>query len=105
MEMETYIGIIISLLGGLFGAYVIVKVSIAEIKKDITFLREKLDIQSRERHLNDQKEEAIINEVRDDVKAIFRTLTKMQIEQAKTVGQENILEGIKDAIKEIKKMP
>ena len=32
--------------------------------------------------------QAVINEVRDDVKAIFRTLTKMQVDHAKTEGQE-----------------
>jgi hypothetical protein len=37
------------------------------------------------------------------VKAIFRTLTKMQVEQAKNLGAESILKGIKDAVNDLRK--
>jgi len=102
MEIQHYIGIIISIVGGLFGAYLIVRVSIAELKKDINYLKDKIDNESTLKNKMEKNHSDTINEVRDDVKAIFRTLTKMQVEQAKNVGQENILKGIKDAIKDLK---
>ncbi len=102
MEIQHYIGIIISIVGGLFGAYLIVRVSIAELKKDINYLKDKIDNESSLKNKMEKNHSDTINEVRDDVKAIFRTLTKMQVEQAKNVGQENILKGIKDAINDLK---
>jgi hypothetical protein len=103
MEIQHYIGIIISIVGGLFGAYLIVRVSIAELKKDINYLKDKIDAESSLKNKMEENHSSTINEVRDDVKAIFRTLTKMQVEQAKNLGQESIMKGIKEAIQDLKK--
>jgi len=101
--MEQYVGIIISLIGGLVGAFVIVKVAIAELKKDINYLKDKIDNETETKNKMEENHNATINEVRDDVKAIFRTLTKMQVEQARNEGSEKVLKGIKEAIEELHK--
>ena len=98
MEIGNYIGIIISLVGGIFGAYLIVRVAIAELKKDISYLKDKLDYEVEAKNKLENTHQTVINEVRDDVKAIFRTLTKMQVDQAKTEGQESIIKALKEAI-------
>lgn len=98
MEIGNYIGIIISLVGGIFGAYLIVRVAIAELKKDISYLKDKLDSEVEAKNKLENTHQTVINEVRDDVKAIFRTLTKMQVDQAKTEGQESIIKALKEAI-------
>ena len=103
METQHYIGIFISITGGLFGAYLIVRVSIAELKKDINYLKDKIDSESSLKNKMEETHSSTINEVRDDVKAIFRTLTKMQVEQAKNLGQESILKGLKEAVENLRK--
>jgi hypothetical protein len=80
-----------------------VKVSIAELKKDINYLKDKIDSESSLKNKMEENHTSTINEVRDDVKAIFRTLTKMQVEQAKNLGAESILKGIKDAVHDLRK--
>ena len=98
MEIQNYIGIFISLIGGIFGAYLIVRVAIAELKKDIAFLRDKIESEVQAKNKLEITHQGVINEVRDDVKAIFRTLTKMQVDQAKNEGQESVIKALKEAI-------
>ena len=87
MELKDYIPMIIAVLTTLFGAFVIVKVGIAELKKDNAHLREKLDAEAEN-----------TKEVKGDVKAIFRTLTKIQIDQAKSQGKYELVEELKTAL-------
>lgn len=98
MEIQHYIGIIISLVGSIFGAYLIVRVAIAELKKDMTFLKDKIESEVQSKNKLETTHQGVINEVRDDVKAIFRTLTKMQVDQAKSEGQESVIKALKEAI-------
>ena len=99
-DIIQYLVIVISAIGG---AYITVKVSIAELKKDISHLKEKLDAEMTQKNKMEDNHSATINEVRDDVKAIFRTLTKMQVDQAKAQGQETVLKGIKEAVENLHK--
>jgi len=101
MDINNYIGILASLVGGVFGAYLIVRVAIAELKKDIDYLKDKLDSEIESKNKLENTHQAVINEVRDDVKAIFRTLTKMQVDQAKTEGQEIMIKALKEAITDL----
>jgi hypothetical protein len=96
MNFETYIPLIISILSALSGAYIIVKVSLAEIKKDISHL-----IESKERSESEHSEN--MKEVRGDVKAIFRILTKIQIDQAKSHGKNELVQELTSALVEIAK--
>ena len=44
-----------------------------------------------------------MNEVRGDVKAIFKTLTTIQVSQAKASGRDEVLAVVKDAVETIAK--
>ena len=102
MDINNYIGILASLVGGVFGAYLIVRVAIAELKKDIGYLKDKLDAEIESKNKLENTHQAVINEVRDDVKAIFRTLTKMQVDHAKTEGQEALIKAFKESLIDFK---
>ncbi len=99
-DIIQFIVIVVSAVGG---AYITVRVSIAELKKDISHLKEKLDAEISQKNKMEDNHNATINEVRDDVKTIFRTLTKKQVDQAKAQGQETVLKGIKDAVENLNK--
>lgn len=89
-ELQSYLPMIIAVLTTLFGAFVIVKVGIAELKKDNAHLREKLDAEADSN-----------KEVKADVKAIFRTLTKIQIDQAKSQGKHELVAELTEALQKI----
>lgn len=103
MEWDSIIAIFIGFSGGAVSAYITVKVTVAELRKDIIHVREKLDdeIQSKsEKELSNSKYRT---EVRDDVKAIFRTLTKIQVDVAKTEAREDVLNVVREAIDAVNK--
>ena len=79
MEYLPYLTTIIIAIGG---SYVTVRVTMAEMRKDIAHLKEKL-LEEREGVKDTQrKHDEAMAEVRQDVKAIFRTLTKIQVDMA-----------------------
>lgn len=103
MEIKDYLGIIISLVGGLLGAFVIVKVAIAELKKDFGYLKERLDTEIKSKDKMEKDHSSAMDEVRGDVKAIFRTLTAIQVDMAKSQGRDEVLNVVKDALEKITK--
>jgi hypothetical protein len=46
----------------------------------------------------DKKHDLNMSEVREDVKAIFRTLTKIQVDMAKSHGRDEVFDVVKDAV-------
>ena len=103
MESSDIIQYLIIVISAVGGAYITVRVAIAELKKDIGHLKEKLDAEVEAKNELKTTHQAVINEVRDDVKAIFRTLTKMQVDQAKSEGQESLIKAFKEALTDLKK--
>jgi len=100
--MEQYLPLL-SLIIGVLSAYITVKIAIAELKKDIVHLREKLQTEIMAKVIKIESDHSThMNEVRDDVKAIFRTLTKIQVDVAKAQGREDMVEVIKDTLQTLK---
>ena len=80
MEYLPYLTTIIIAIGG---SFVTVKVTMAEMRRDITHLKEKiLEDKEGSKDLQRKYEEEKA-ELRADVKSIFRTLTKIQVDIAK----------------------
>jgi hypothetical protein len=95
--VENYIPLI-SIIGAILGAYVTVRIGIAELKKDIQHLSKELETEINNKLRMENDHTTHMNEVRDDVKAIFRTLTKIQVELAKSQGRDDVIEAVKDAV-------
>ena len=98
MELSQFLPLSITFVITLIGSYMTIKVTIAELKKDMAFLRDKIESEVQAKNKLETTHQGVINEVRDDVKAIFRTLTKMQVDQAKNEGQESVIKALKEAI-------
>jgi hypothetical protein len=98
MELSQFLPLSITFVITLLGSYMTIKVTIAELKKDMAFLRDKIESEVQAKNKLETTHQGVINEVRDDVKAIFRTLTKMQVDQAKNEGQESVIKALKEAI-------
>ena len=95
MESTDIIQYLIVVISAVGGAYITVRVAIAELKKDIGHLKEKLDSEVEAKNELKTTHQAVINE--------FRTLTKMQVDQAKSEGQESLIKAFKEALSDLKK--
>lgn len=100
--MENLINFI-SIVSAILGAYITVKISITELKKDNQHLNEKLEIEINSKNKMLHEHTQNMNEVREDVKAIFRTLTKIQVDMARTQGTNDVLESIKEVVNNLGK--
>ena len=102
MELNQSIPMILTVVGAIAGSYITIRIAIAEIKKDVTYLKEKIDGEISSKKDLEEEHKNNMKEVRDDVKAIFSTLTKIQIEfaknQGKNEGRDEVLGVVKDAI-------
>jgi hypothetical protein len=102
MELNQSISMIITVGGAVLGSYITIRIAIAEIKKDVTYLKEKIEGEINSKKDLEEEHKNNMKEVRDDVKAIFTTLTKIQIEfaknQGKNEGRDEVLGVVKDAI-------
>lgn len=103
MDWGTMIPIFVGLLGGAISAYITVKVAVAELRKDITHVQQKLDAEIESKTQSEASNEKYRDEVRDDVRAIFKLLTKIQVDVAKSQAREEVLTVVKNAIEAVNK--
>jgi hypothetical protein len=103
MEWDKIISFVLAIILAVGGAYVVVKVAIAELKKDILHLTTRLETEIGQKDKMEETHTKAMDEVRGDVKAIFKTLTAIQVSQAKAEGRDEVLEVVKDAIQVISK--
>ena len=102
MEINQSIPMIITVISAIGGSHITIRIAIAEIKKDVSYLKEKIESEINSKKELEEEHKNNMKEVRDDVKAIFTTLTKIQIEfaknQGKNEGRDEVLGVVKDAI-------
>jgi len=98
MDWNEIVPFIFAVAVGILGAYITVKIAVAELKKDISHLNEKLVTEIVNKTANEEAHNSNMQEVRDDMKAIFRTLTKIQVDVAKGQGRDEMMGAVKDAV-------
>lgn len=89
--MNEYLPYIITIVSAVGGAYLTVRVAIAEIKLNIKHIEEKIDTEIEAKKGSDL-------EIRENIKNIFKLLTNIQVDLAKTQGHSELVTVIKDAI-------
>jgi hypothetical protein len=101
--LEKILPYVFTVIVAILGAYVTVKVSMAEMKKDNTHLKERLDteIASKVKMADDHSVD--MKEIQGDVKAIFKTLTTIQVSIARSQGRDEVLTVVKEAVLDIAK--
>ena len=105
MEFLKILPMILTVAFAILGSYITIRISIAEIKKDIVYLKEKIEGEIIATKESEDEHKETMKEVRSDVKAIFSTLTKIQVDfaknQGKNEGRDEVLNVVKDAINTI----
>lgn len=89
--MQEYLPYAFSVVSAVGGAYLTVRVAMAEMKRDIKYIEEKIDAEIDSKKGSD-------SEMKEDIKNIFKLLTNIQVDLAKTQGQAELVSVIKDAI-------
>jgi hypothetical protein len=89
--MQEYLPYIFTIVSAVGGAYLTVRVTMAEMKRDIKYIEEKIDSEIDSKKGSD-------SEMKDDIKNIFKLLTNIKVDLAKTQGHAELVTAIKDAI-------
>jgi hypothetical protein len=102
MALSDIFPFIVTFLVTLFGSYLTIKVTIAELKKDLVYLKERLEkeLLSKGQHEVQAKED--MREVKDDLKMIFNSINQIQINfarlEARNEGKDEVINELKDAV-------
>jgi hypothetical protein len=98
---------VITLSSSLLVAWITVRVTIAELKKDITHLQEKLELRTITKNEHEKQSKDDMKELKQDVKKIFESLNEMKIGmarmEARNIGKDEIIEQLKNALTTIMK--
>ncbi len=105
MEFIKILPMILTVVLAVLGSYITIRIAIAEIKKDIVYLKEKIEGEILATKESEEEHKDTMKEVRADVKAIFSTLTKIQVDvaknQAKQEGRDEVLNIVKNTLETI----
>jgi hypothetical protein len=89
--MQEYLPYIFTIVSAVGGAYLTVRITMAEMKRDIKYIEEKIDTEIENKKGNDA-------EMKEDIKNIFKLLTNIKVDLARTQGHAELVTAIKDAI-------
>jgi len=102
MVLSQFIPLLITFVITLVGSYITMKITIAELKKDLIYLKEKLEteITSKVQHESQAKED--MKEVKEDLKMIFKSINEIQINfarmEARSEGKDEVINELKNAV-------
>ena len=102
MELNQFIPLLITFITTLIASYVTIKITIAEIKKDLSFLKERLEseLMAKVQHESQAKDD--MREVKDDLKMIFKSINEIQVNfarmEARSEGKDEVISELKDAV-------
>ena len=102
MNFSQYFPLFVTFVITLVGSYITIKVTIAELKKDLIYLKDKLEteITSKVQHEKQAKDD--MKEVKDDLKMIFKSINEIQINfarmEARSEGKDEVISELKNAV-------
>jgi seryl-tRNA synthetase len=107
MNLTQIFPLLITLVVSLFGSWLTIRVTIAELKKDITHLQEKLELITATRNEHDKQNKDDMKELMDDMKKIIESVNEMKVGmarmEARNEGKDEVIGQLKDAVTTILK--
>ena len=102
MEITKYLPLFITFIFTLIGSYITIKINIIELKKDISFLRSKIEADDNYQLSNQTQAKIDMKEVKDDLKIICKLINEMQVNfakmEARSVGKDEVINELKEAV-------
>jgi formate-dependent nitrite reductase cytochrome c552 subunit len=102
MEFSQFFPLLITFIVTIVGSYITIRITIAEIKKDLTFLKERMEqeVLSKVQHETQAKED--MRDVKDELKMIFKSINEIQINfarmEARNEGKDEVINELKNAV-------
>ena len=107
MGFSQFIPLLITFIITLLGSYITIRVTIAEIKKDLVFLKDKLETEVTAKAQHEAQSKEDMKEVKEDLKMIFKSINNIQINfarmEARSEGKDEVINELKNAVTTILK--
>jgi hypothetical protein len=107
MELSQLLPFSLTFIITLVGSYITIKVTMAELKKDITFLKDKLETELTTKIQHETQAKEDMKEVKEDLKMIFKSINEIQINfarmEARSEGKDEVISELKNAVTTILK--
>ena len=107
MILNDYFPFIVTFLLTSVSSYIAIKINITEIKKDIYYYKEKIDLLEKFIKTNENQTKNDMNEVKQDLKLIFKSINDVQINfarmEARNEGKDDVINELKNAVTTILK--
>ena len=107
MNLLNYFPLFITILVSLLGSWITIRITIAELKKDILHLQEKLELITTTRNEHEKQSKGDMKELKDDMKKIFDSINEMKVGmarmEARNEGKDEVIGQLKDAVTTILK--
>ena len=102
MEITKYLPLFITFIFTLIGSYITIKINIIELKKDISFLRSKIEADDNYQLSNQTQAKIDMKEVKDYLKIICKLINEMQVNfakmEARSEGKDEVINELKEAV-------
>lgn len=100
-----YIPFIVTLIISLVASYIAMKISIAEIKKDLFYLTEKVESELASKTERENQVAESFKEMKDNLKDITKSLNEIQVNfarmEARYEGKDEVVSELKNAVTSI----
>ena len=107
MDISNLLPLSITFVITMIGSYITIKVTMAEFKKDLSFLKDKLETELTTKIQHDSQAKEDMKEVKDDLKMIFKSINELQINfasmEARSEEKDEVINELKDAVTTILK--
>jgi hypothetical protein len=107
MDFNRFFPLLITFVTTLLGSYITIKITIAEIKKDLSFLKEKLESELVAKMQHESQAKDDMKEVKDELKLIFKSVNEVKINfarmEARSEGKDEVISELKNAVTTILK--
>ena len=107
MDYPQFFPLLITFLTTILGSYITIKITITEIKKDLYFLKEKLESELTSKVQSESQTKEDMKEVKTDLKLISKSINEMQVNfarmEARGQGKDEVIMELKNAVTTILK--
>jgi hypothetical protein len=107
MELNQLLPLSITFVITMVGSFITIKVTMAEFKKDLSFLKDKLETELTAKIQHESQAKEDMKEVKDDLKMIFKSINEIQINfarmEARSEGKDDVINELKNAVTAILK--
>lgn len=96
MDLVQFTPYLITFLSAMIGAFITIRITIVEIKKDISFLKEKLESELVSKLQAEKQAKDDMKEVKDELKMILKSIHEIQINftrmEARSEGKDEVID-------------